>query len=109
MRDPQTGLSAKKKLCAIILTVLLLSISAAQEAKTERATIEKVIHASISWAKNKDFKLLYSVIANDCFAILARRIEYQPAAPDQFCERFSASTRRACERLQQDFDRDPPR
>ena len=50
-----------------------------------------------------------SVIANDCFAILARRIEYQPAAPDQFCERFSASVRRACERLQRDFDRDPPR
>jgi ketosteroid isomerase-like protein len=27
--------------------------------------IEKVINSSIGWAKNKDFTLLYSIIAND--------------------------------------------
>ena len=32
---------------------------------TEIAEIEKAIHHSIGWAKNKDFKQLYSVIAND--------------------------------------------
>jgi ketosteroid isomerase-like protein len=31
----------------------------------ETALIEKSIHNSIGWAKTKDFKLLYSVIAND--------------------------------------------
>jgi hypothetical protein len=31
----------------------------------EIASIEKAIHGAIGWAKNKDFKLLYSVIAND--------------------------------------------
>jgi ketosteroid isomerase-like protein len=31
----------------------------------EIALIEKAIHGSIGWAKNKDFKLLYSIIAND--------------------------------------------
>lgn len=31
----------------------------------EKLLIEKTINASIGWAKNKDIKLLYSVIAND--------------------------------------------
>lgn len=31
----------------------------------ETAAIEKAIHAAIGWAKNKDFSLLYSVIAAD--------------------------------------------
>lgn len=31
----------------------------------EIALIEKAIHGAIGWAKNKDFKLLYSIIAND--------------------------------------------
>jgi ketosteroid isomerase-like protein len=31
----------------------------------EIAQIEKAIHGAIGWAKNKDFKLLYSIIAND--------------------------------------------
>ena len=65
MSDRQTGLPGQRELCAIILTVFLLSLSAAQDERTEKATIEKVIHASIGWAKDKDFKLLYSVIAND--------------------------------------------
>ncbi len=29
------------------------------------AAVEKTIHAAIGWAKNKDFPLLHSVIAND--------------------------------------------
>ena len=65
MKETQTGLPAQRELGAIILTVLLLSIPAAQDARTEKAAIEKAIHASIGWAKNKEFKLLYSVIAND--------------------------------------------
>ena len=35
------------------------------EKSKEIALIEKAIHGSIGWAKNKDFKLLYSIIAND--------------------------------------------
>lgn len=33
--------------------------------ETEKAIIEKVIQNSIGWAKDKDLKLLYSVIADD--------------------------------------------
>lgn len=36
-----------------------------QNQEQEKLLIEKTIHASIGWAKNKDIKLLYSVIAND--------------------------------------------
>jgi ketosteroid isomerase-like protein len=31
----------------------------------ELASIEQAIHGCIGWAKNKDFKLLYSIIADD--------------------------------------------
>jgi hypothetical protein len=31
----------------------------------EIALIEKAVHGAIGWAKNKDFTLLYSIIAND--------------------------------------------
>ena len=65
MRERQTGLSGQMRFSAILLTILLLNISAAQDASTEKATIEQVIHASIGWAKEKDFNLLHSVIAND--------------------------------------------
>jgi ketosteroid isomerase-like protein len=37
----------------------------AQDAEQEKVSIASVINASIGWAKNKDFKLLYSVISND--------------------------------------------
>ena len=33
--------------------------------QNEKKLVEKVIHGSISWAKNKDINLLYSIIAND--------------------------------------------
>ena len=31
----------------------------------EKALVERAIHSSIGWAKNKDLNLLYSIIAND--------------------------------------------
>ena len=31
----------------------------------EKALVEKAIHSSIGWAKNKDLNLLYSIISND--------------------------------------------
>jgi ketosteroid isomerase-like protein len=54
----------------ILVRILIISFigtltCAAQDAERDKAAIVKVIHASIGWAKNKDFKLLYSVIAND--------------------------------------------
>ena len=52
-------------LCITMLCMLLSQGSSAQETTAEKALVEKAIHASIGWAKNKDFKLLYSVIAND--------------------------------------------
>lgn len=36
-----------------------------KSAENDRALIEQAINSSISWAKNKDLSLLYSVIAND--------------------------------------------
>ncbi len=40
-------------------------ISVSQNATTEKKAVETAIHASIGWAKQKDFRLLYSVIAHD--------------------------------------------
>jgi len=63
-----------KKVSITIVIVLLLIITNHCTNKTKRieidksadiALIEKAIHGSIGWAKNKDFKLLYSTIAND--------------------------------------------
>ena len=63
-----------KKVSIIIVTVLLLVITKRCINQTkpieidksnEIALIEKAIHGSIGWAKDKDFKLLYSIIAND--------------------------------------------
>lgn len=34
------------------------------EIELERKEVEKVIHSSIGWAKNKDFELLYRIIDN---------------------------------------------
>lgn len=54
----------------ILLSPLLLSLivpaaAIGQDLTSEEDQILKTIHASIGWAKNKDFRLLYSVIAND--------------------------------------------
>jgi ketosteroid isomerase-like protein len=63
-----------KKVSIVIVIVLLLTISNHCINKTKRieidksdeiALIEKAIRGSIGWAKNKDFKLLYNIIAND--------------------------------------------
>lgn len=63
-----------KKVCITIVTVSLLIITNRCTNQIKRievdrageiALIEKAIHGSIGWAKNKDFKLLYSIIAND--------------------------------------------
>jgi hypothetical protein len=39
--------------------------SVASDLAAEMESIEQAIHGSIGWAKNKDFKLLYSIISND--------------------------------------------
>jgi len=63
-----------KKVNITIVVVSLLIITNCCTNQTKRieiekskeiALIEKAIHGSIGWAKNKDFKLLYSIIAND--------------------------------------------
>jgi ketosteroid isomerase-like protein len=64
----------KVNIALVIGTVSLLLITNCCTSHTNRieidkayeiALIEKAIHGSIGWAKNKDFKLLYSIIAND--------------------------------------------
>ena len=35
------------------------------DVEAEKALVEKAIHSSIGWAKNKDLNLLYSIISND--------------------------------------------
>ena len=63
-----------KKVSITIVTVSLLIITNHCTNQNKRIEIdksveidliEKAIHGSIGWAKNKDFKLLYSIIAND--------------------------------------------
>jgi len=63
-----------KKVSITIVTVLLLIVTNHCTNQTNRneidksdeiALIEMAINGSIGWAKNKDFNLLYSVIAND--------------------------------------------
>jgi ketosteroid isomerase-like protein len=57
---------------ALCLSFLMMSISSAQSETKGRnnrendiAMIEQAIHGSIGWAKNKDFSLLYRLVAND--------------------------------------------
>jgi ketosteroid isomerase-like protein len=35
------------------------------DVNAEKALVERAIHSSIGWAKNKDLNLLYSIISND--------------------------------------------
>ncbi|MBI5020973.1 MAG: nuclear transport factor 2 family protein [Ignavibacteriales bacterium] len=54
------------KILYIILSLFICSCSRSAEDKNiDRAVVENTINASIGWAKNKDFKLLYSIISND--------------------------------------------
>ncbi|MBK7626277.1 MAG: nuclear transport factor 2 family protein [Bacteroidales bacterium] len=53
-----------------IIFIMSLSCNNSENGKTfnketEIKTVTAAIHNSIGWAKNKDFRLLYSVIAND--------------------------------------------
>jgi glyoxylase-like metal-dependent hydrolase (beta-lactamase superfamily II) len=66
----------KKKELSYFKEELKSKFNLGQEEKNnehELNDIEKTIRASIGWAKNKDFKLLYSVIAND-----SNYLEVQP-------------------------------
>jgi ketosteroid isomerase-like protein len=58
------------KYLSILIGIYLLLLSCQIETNTinmaaEKLIVEKAIHSSIGWAKNKDIHLLYSVIAND--------------------------------------------
>ncbi len=48
-----------------ISSLILPPSSASQPPQSETESIQKSIHASIGWAKNQDFNLLNSGIAND--------------------------------------------
>jgi ketosteroid isomerase-like protein len=58
-----------KVLCHhILLTgfyLLMIQANAAAQKNSDRAAVEQAIRGSIGWAKDKDFKLLYSIISND--------------------------------------------
>jgi ketosteroid isomerase-like protein len=53
----------------IVVSAVIACRKTPQKFKIDRAAeiaaIEKTIHAAIGWAKNKDFNLLYGVIADD--------------------------------------------
>ena len=54
------------KILYIILFLFICSCSRLAEDKNiDRTAVENTINTSIGWAKNKDFKLLYSIISND--------------------------------------------
>jgi ketosteroid isomerase-like protein len=49
----------------VLLAIFLTCLARGEGIESERAKIEQAIRASIGWAKEKDFNLLHSVIAND--------------------------------------------
>jgi hypothetical protein len=49
----------------MLLFVILPGLTRGERIESEKAKIEQTIRASIGWAKEKDFKLLHAVIAND--------------------------------------------
>jgi ketosteroid isomerase-like protein len=55
----------RSAVCIAVLTVPYAGQIRCQGVESEKRKIEQAIHASIGWAKEKDFRLLYSVIAND--------------------------------------------
>jgi ketosteroid isomerase-like protein len=64
---------ARKVFITIVTaSLLIMTVSCTSQTKQtktnyseEITSIETAINGSIGWAKNKDFKLLYSIIAND--------------------------------------------
>ena len=65
LNSQRLSLMSRSCLCITAIFFLVPALCAAQDAEREKGAIAKVIHASIGWAKDKNFKLLYSVIAND--------------------------------------------
>ncbi|MEI6047986.1 MAG: nuclear transport factor 2 family protein [Bacteroidota bacterium] len=66
-------------LCLLCITLFSCNHIGDKEAVNKVSEIDSVkatIHSSIGWAKNKDFGLLYSVIAND-----SNYLEVDPAPP----------------------------
>jgi ketosteroid isomerase-like protein len=60
------------KICLLLIFELTALISCRENAanlisdhESEKLLIERTIHASIGWAKNKDINLLYSIIDHD--------------------------------------------
>ena len=51
--------------CLIIFSCMRKDLTIESERKKTLEEIEVSINGAIGWAKNKDFKLLYSIIAND--------------------------------------------
>ena len=53
--------------CLIMLIVSCKNLNKQDQIEKEQAKsdVKKAIESTIGWAKNKDFKLLYSIIAND--------------------------------------------
>ena len=45
-----------------------------------------------------------SVVAGDCFAILAGRVEYPTTTRSRFCDTLSGSVRHKCLKLEQQLD-----
>jgi ketosteroid isomerase-like protein len=67
---PMTMSITKSGIGCILAMVLLISchdqeIGNREYLKVQLPVIEKTINDVIGWAKNKDFELLYSIIAND--------------------------------------------
>jgi ketosteroid isomerase-like protein len=59
------GLKVLALACAFILVTSCGKKDHGCSVEMDRQQVEKAIHNSIGWAKNKDIALLYSVIAND--------------------------------------------
>ena len=62
----------KVTILIVIVSLFITTIGCTHQSKrietdksNELVLIERAIHGAIGWAKNKDFKLLYSIIAND--------------------------------------------
>ena len=61
----QLSLLSRSRIRIVAISLIVPALCTAQDTRREEVAIEKAIHASIGWAKNKDFNLLHSVIAND--------------------------------------------
>ncbi|MFN8208713.1 MAG: nuclear transport factor 2 family protein [Bacteroidales bacterium] len=55
----------RNRMLVVVICMLAIPLAAAGQDTSDRDAVEKSIRGSIGWAKDKDFKLLYSIIAND--------------------------------------------